>query len=238
MNENRMAPICIVVFGWWLCFRSKWGHTQVGEAARRDLVRALHAVERSQRLGNAGRRIEQTPGREWHPLSKVQLPVCAEPRGMHALYVHPVQIRVLQWVWPALPHGSSLRCRSFLRQTGSALSPPSQLPFLPSWQGTPRSPAPLTGNLLFIGSYPLSSQHFISKKKKINMYRSMRSNLRRNQPKRHPTARSVSFNCRRTRRLDWWMTSAAMTLNLDWPVFAGTNLSLTYSFGPISLSII
>ena len=166
MNENRMAPICIVVFGWWLCFRSKWGHTQVGEAARRDLVRALHAVERSQRLGNAGRRIEQTPGREWHPLSKVQLPVCAEPRGMHALYVHPVQIRVLQWVWPALPHGSSLRCRSFLRQTGSALSPPSQLPFLPSWQGTPRSPAPLTGNLLFIGSYPLSSQHFISKKKK------------------------------------------------------------------------
>ena len=61
--------------------------------------------------------------------------------------------------------------------------------------------------LLRVTSFSLDHIHSprnisFQKKKKINMYRSMRSNSRRNQPKRHPTARSVSFNCRRTRRLD------------------------------------
>lgn len=110
----------------------------VGETARGHLVRAVHRMEVGQRSGNAGGGRDQASADVRHRLSEVQVPLFAGARRLHALHVHPVQVRVLLRLRQAVYDGRQMWQVGVLWQAGSALAPSAQLSVLFARQGATR----------------------------------------------------------------------------------------------------
>ena len=224
----------IAVFDWWFCLRLKRGHTQKWEKQHEGI-----SCERFIQWKEANDSESQAEGLSRHLAENgIRCPKCnfqyALTRG-GCMHFTCTQCKFEFCNGCGHPFLMGARCDvgPFCAKLGlHAHHPRNCLFYLRD-----KEPRDLQ-RLLRVTSLPNGHWPCADFFLKLTAVRSTESNSKPSRQKRHPTGRNASFSCRRTRPSDWWMTSAATILNLDWPVSAGTNLSPTLPSSSITLFLV
>lgn len=91
---------------------------------------------------------------------------CYKQRGLHALYMYTMQVRVLLRLREAIHYGCALWSEWLLRQTWLARAPSTQLSLLSAWQGAARIADSFTSmNYFHLNNVKLDSQLIFSSAK-------------------------------------------------------------------------